>query len=64
LNELGIIDLPTNFKLKDTPTPKVVKKKTAKVLPKAKAQGALAKVPVLPQMKKSTTARPKAKVWC
>jgi hypothetical protein len=46
LKELGIVHLPTNFKLKETQTPKAVKKiktkkKMAKVLPKAKAQGAL-----------------------
>jgi hypothetical protein len=47
LNELGIIKLPTNFKLKETATPKAAKKKqtkqkTTQVPPKANAQGALA----------------------
>jgi hypothetical protein len=45
LNELGIIKLPFNFKLKETTTPKAAKKeetkkKTTKVPPKAKVQGA------------------------
>jgi hypothetical protein len=46
LNELGIIKLPTNFKLKETTTTtKAAKKKeTTKVPPKAKAQGARATV--------------------
>jgi hypothetical protein len=69
LNELGIIKLPTNFKLKETTTPKAVKKmemkkKTTKVPPKAKAQGARATVPsvsVVAPKKKITAARPKAK---
>jgi transcription initiation factor IIF auxiliary subunit len=49
LNELGITQLPTNFKLKETATPKAAKKKEtkkkmAKVPPKANAHGALARV--------------------
>jgi hypothetical protein len=49
LNELGIIKLPSTFKLKETTTPqaarkKETKKKMIKVLPKAKAQGARATV--------------------
>jgi hypothetical protein len=50
LNELGIIKLPTNCKLKEkTKTPKAAKKKetknnTIKVPPKANAQGAQATV--------------------
>jgi hypothetical protein len=61
--------LPTNFKLKETTTPKAAKKKktkkkTTQVHPKAKAQGALARVlrvSVVPPKKKSRAARPKAK---
>jgi hypothetical protein len=60
LNKLGIIKLPTNFKLKETATPKAAKKKEMKknmtqVPPKAKTQGALARVSrvsVVPPMKK------------
>jgi hypothetical protein len=49
LNELGIIQLPSNFKLKETTTTnsakkKEKKKKTTKEPPKAKAQGARATV--------------------
>jgi hypothetical protein len=45
LNKLGILKLPTNFKLKQTTTPKAAKKKETKkkmtkVPPKVKAQGA------------------------
>jgi hypothetical protein len=37
-NKLGLITLPTQFKLKDAPTtPKALKKKMAKAPPKAKA---------------------------
>jgi hypothetical protein len=69
LNEIGIIKLPTNFKLKETTTPKATrkketKKKTTQVPPKAKAQGALARVSglsVVPPKRKIRTARPKAK---
>jgi hypothetical protein len=68
-NELGTIKLPTNFKLKETATPKAAKKKDMKkkmtrVPPKAKAQGALAtlsRVSVIPPRKKITASRPKAK---
>jgi hypothetical protein len=49
LNELGIIKLPTTFKLKETATSmsakkKETKKKKTQVPPTAKAQGALARV--------------------
>jgi hypothetical protein len=49
LNELGIIKLPTNFKLKETSTPKATKKKEmknkmTKVPPKATSQGASERV--------------------
>jgi hypothetical protein len=49
LNELRIIKLPSNLKLKETTTPKAVKKKetkkkTTKVPPKEKAQGVRATV--------------------
>jgi hypothetical protein len=55
--------LPTNSKLKETTTPNAVKKKetkkkTTQVHPKAKAQGALARVSVVPPKKKITAARP------
>jgi hypothetical protein len=68
LNEIGIIKLPSNFKLKETTTPKAaknkeMKKKTTKVHPKAKAQGARAtvsRVSVVAPKKKSTAPRPKA----
>jgi hypothetical protein len=49
LNELGIIKLPTNSKLKETSTPKATKKKEmknkmTKVPPKATSQGASERV--------------------
>jgi hypothetical protein len=62
LNELGIINLPSNFKLKETATTKSAKKKT-KVPPKAKAQGARAtvsRVSVVAPKKKITAPRSKA----
>jgi hypothetical protein len=71
LNELGIIQLPSNFKLKETTTTMSAKKKekkktTTKEPPKAaKAQGAQAtvsRVPVDLPKKNITTPRPKAKV--
>jgi hypothetical protein len=70
LNELGIIQLPPNFKLKETTTSmseknKEKKKKTTKEPPKAaKAQGARAtvsRVSVAVPKKNITTTRPKAK---
>jgi hypothetical protein len=68
LNELGIIKLPSNFKLKETTPPnaakkKETKKKTTKVPPKAKAQGARAtvsRVSVVAPSKKITAPCPKA----
>jgi hypothetical protein len=69
LNELGIIQLPSNFKLKETTTTKSAKKKekkkkkTTKEPPKAKAQGARAtvsRVSVAAPKKNITTPRPKA----
>jgi hypothetical protein len=69
LNEIGIIQLPSNFKLKETTTTKSVKKKekkkkSTKEPPKAKAQGALAtvsRVSVAAPKEIITTPRPKAK---
>jgi hypothetical protein len=68
LNEGGIIQLPSNFKLKKTTTTtksakKKKKKKTTKVPSKAKAQGARAtfsRVSVVAPKKNITTPRPKA----
>jgi hypothetical protein len=66
LNELGIIKLPSNFKLKETTTTKYAKTKetmTTKMPPKAKAQGARAtvsRVSVVAPKKNSTAPRPKA----
>jgi hypothetical protein len=69
LNELGIIQLPANFKLKETTTTKSAKKKEKKMMmtkepPKAKAQGARATVSIVSvaaPKKNITTPRPKAK---
>jgi hypothetical protein len=68
LNELGIIQLSSNFKLKETTTTKSAKKKekkkkTTKEPPKAKALGARAtvsRVSVVAPKKHITTPRPKA----
>jgi hypothetical protein len=68
LNELGIIKLPSNFKLKETTTTKSsrkkeTQKKTTKVPPKVKAQGARAtvsRVSVVAPKKNITAPRPKA----
>jgi hypothetical protein len=67
LNELGIIKLPSNFKLKETTTTKSAKKKekkkTTKLPPKGKAQGARAtvsRVSVVAPNKNITAPRPKA----
>jgi hypothetical protein len=70
LNELGIIQLPSNFKLKETTTTtksakkKEKKNKTTKEPPKAKAQGARAtvsRVSVAAPTKNITIPRPKDK---
>jgi hypothetical protein len=68
LNELGIIKLPSNFKLKETITTKSAKKKETKkkmtkVPPKAKAQGARAtvsRVSVVAPKKKNMAPCPRA----
>jgi hypothetical protein len=68
LNELGIIKLPSNFKLKETTTAnyvnkKEMKKKMTKVPPKAKAQdtrATVSRVSVVAPKKKITAPRPKA----
>jgi hypothetical protein len=68
LNELGIIKLPSNFKLKETTITKSAKKKEktkkmTKVPPKAKAQGArstVSRVTVVAAKKNITAPRPKA----
>jgi hypothetical protein len=70
LNEIGVIQLPSNFKLKETTTTtksakkKEKKKKTTKEPPKAKAQGARAtvsRVSVASSKKNIATPRPKSK---
>jgi hypothetical protein len=69
LNELGTIQLPSNFKLKETTKTmsvkkKLKKKKTTKEPPKEKTQGARAtvsRVSVALPKKNITTPRPKAK---
>jgi hypothetical protein len=62
LNKLGLIKLPTQFKLEDTPTtPNATKKKKAKAPPKAKATIAPHVSVAPPKNKKSVAAQTKGK---